>query len=153
MDNDEAQLRREIGKRFRKARQAARNGQGFTQAEVGAILGKGDGTVSTWEIGRSLPDAMTLRWMAQNYGVSVDELLLLKAPEEPAAAPQPQQTLKEPQTAHQSTPARRPDTFELSMPEFVRVIQRAVASGLSDEREVRAFLNGVLAGVEVNGER
>jgi transcriptional regulator with XRE-family HTH domain len=151
MDNDEAQLRREIGKRFRKARQAARNGQGFTQAEVGAILGKGDGTVSTWEIGRSLPDAMTLRWMAQNYGVSVDELLLLKAPEEPAAAqPQP---ATEPQPAHQSTSVRRPDTFELSMPEFVRVIQRAVASGLSDEREVRAFLNGVLAGVQVNGER
>jgi hypothetical protein len=36
------------------------------------------------------------------------------------------------------------------MPDLVRVIQHAVACGLSDEREVRAFLNGVIAGTRVS---
>lgn len=150
MDN-EAQLRREIGERFRRARKNARNGQGFRQDEVAAALGKGDGTVSTWETGRALPDALILRWMALNYGVSVDELLLLKesgAPVQPSALPA---SHPEPSIPAGATPTqRRPDTIELPVSDLVYVIQEAVANGLSDEREVRAFLSGVITGTRVN---
>lgn len=153
MEHDnEAQLRREMGERFRKARKNARNGQGFRQGEVAAALGKGLGTVSTWETGRALPDPFVLRWMALNYGVSVDELLVLKEPAARVEHPQPQQPEPAPAPLQQTKPApvRRPDTIELPMPDLVRVIQHAVACGLSDEREVRAFLNGVIAGGRVN---
>lgn len=155
MEHDnEAQLRREMGERFRKARKNARNGQGFRQGEVAAALGKGLGTVSTWETGRALPDPFVLRWMALNYGVSVDELLVLKEPAARVEHPQPQQPEPQPAPApsQQAKPApvRRPDTIQLPMPDLVRVIQHAVACGLSDEREVRAFLNGVIAGGRVN---
>ena len=153
-DDNEAQLRREMGERFRKARKNARNGQGFRQGEVAAALGKGLGTVSTWETGRALPDPFVLRWMALNYGVSVDELLVLKEPAARVEHPQPQQPEPQPAPApsQQAKPApvRRPDTIQLPMPDLVRVIQHAVACGLSDEREVRAFLNGVIAGGRVN---
>lgn len=157
MQNDsEAELRQEIGKRLKKARKAARNGDGFTQAEVGDILGKkGDGTVSAWETGRALPDALTLRWMAQNYGVSVDELLALK--ESGASSPPQYPLLEQPGVALplvSAPPAkavpRRPDSIDLPLSDLVRIVLHAVASGLSDEREVRAFLQGVVAGSQVN---
>jgi transcriptional regulator with XRE-family HTH domain len=144
-DHNEAQLRREMGERFRRARKNARDGQGFRQGEVAAALGKGLGTVSTWETGRALPDPFVLRWMALNYGVSVDELLVLKEPAARDEHPQPQPAPALLQEA-KPAPVRRPDTIELPMPDLVRVIQHAVACGLSDEREVRAFLNGVVAG-------
>lgn len=156
MQNDsEAELRQEIGKRLKKARKAARNGEGYTQAEVGDSLGKkGDGTVSAWETGRALPDALTLRWMAQNYGVSVDELLALKEPGESAVE---YPLLDQPKAAPSAAMApplqaapRRPDSINLPMSDLVRVVLHAVASGLSDEREVRAFLQGVVAGSQVN---
>lgn len=156
MQNDsETELRQEIGKRLKKARKAARNGEGFTQAEVGDILGKkGDGTVSAWETGRALPDALTLRWMAQHYGVSVDELLALKE----LGASSPQYPLLEQPGATppvvSAPPAkaapRRPDSIDLPLSDLVRVVLHAVASGLNDEREVRAFLQGVVAGTQVN---
>jgi transcriptional regulator with XRE-family HTH domain len=147
-DHNEAQLRREMGERFRRARKNARNGQGFRQGEVAAALGKGLGTVSTWETGRALPDPFVLRWMALNYGVSVDELLVLKEPAARDEQAVPQQPQPAPAAPQESKPAsvRRPDTIELPMSDLVRVIQHAVACGLSDEREVRAFLNGVIAG-------
>ena len=146
MEHDnEAQLRREMGERFRKARKNARNGEGFRQGEVAAALGKGLGTVSTWETGRALPDPFVLRWMALNYGVSVDELLVLKEPVARDEYPEPQPAPAAPQEAKPAS-VRRSDTIELPMPDLVRVIQHAVACGLSDEREVRAFLNGVIAG-------
>ncbi|WP_298233914.1 transcriptional regulator [uncultured Azohydromonas sp.] len=148
--DNEAQLRREIGERIRRARKSARGGQGFRQIEVADVLGKkGEGTVSSWETGRALPDAMTLRWMAQNYGVSVDELLVLKEPQETTQQPllEPlkpvQPVLQEPA----STRVRRADTIELPISDLVRVIQHAVANGLSDEREVRVFLQGVQAAI------
>jgi transcriptional regulator with XRE-family HTH domain len=149
--DNEAQLRREIGERFRRARKNARNGRGFRQDEVAAALGKGDGTVSTWETGRALPDALILRWMALNYGVSVDELLLLKEPGSPVQQP----LLPTPQTEPSRPPVAKPagqraDTIELPVSDLVHVIQEAVANGLSEEREVRAFLSGVVAGARVN---
>jgi transcriptional regulator with XRE-family HTH domain len=151
--DNEAQLRREIGERIRRARKSARGGQGFRQIEVAEVLGKkGEGTVSSWETGRALPDAMTLRWMAQNYGVSVDELLVLKEPGEPVQQPLPeppkpaQPVPQEPAPAH----VRRPDTIELPISDLVRVIQHAVAHRLTDEREVRVFLQGVQAGVSAS---
>jgi transcriptional regulator with XRE-family HTH domain len=151
-DDNEAQLRREMGERFRHARKNARNGQGFRQGEVAAALGKGLGTVSTWETGRALPDPFVLRWMALNYGVSVDELLVLKEPAATVEHPAQQQPQPAPAPPPEAKPAsvRRPDTIELPMSDLVRVIQHAVACGLSEEREVRAFLNGVIAGTRVS---
>ncbi len=152
-DDNEARLRREMGERFRKARKNARNGQGFTQAEVGEALKKGDGAVSTWETGRALPDAFVLRWMAQNYGVSVDALLGLKEPEE-AAPLETAPTTAAPKPAPEATASissRSADTIELPMSEFVRVIERAMNSGLSDEREKRGFLIGLIAAIQSRG--
>lgn len=148
-DDNEAQLRREMGERFRRARKNARNGLGFRQGDVAAALGKGLGTVSTWETGRALPDPFVLRWMALNYGVSVDELLVLKEPAPRDEQAVPQQPVPAPSQQVKPASVRRPDTIELPMPDLVRVIQHAVACGLSDEREVRAFLNGVIAGSRV----
>jgi transcriptional regulator with XRE-family HTH domain len=149
-DDNEAQLRREMGERFRQARKHARNGLGFKQGEVAAALSKGLGTVSTWETGRALPDPLVLRWMALNYGVSADELLVLKSPAVKPELPPPTPSTAAPPKAPLSA-ARSPDTIELPVSDLVRVIQHAVASGLSDEREVRAFLNGVIAGARIKG--
>jgi transcriptional regulator with XRE-family HTH domain len=150
--DDEAQLRREMGQRFQRARKNARNGLGFRQGEVAAALGKGLGTVSTWETGRALPDPFILRWMALNYGVSVDELLVLKEPAGKPEPPLPQQPAPIPAVPQkaQRPCVECPDTIELPMSALVRVIQHAVASGLTDEREVRAFLNGVVAGSHIS---
>ncbi len=149
-DHNEAQLRREMGERFRRARKNARNGQGFRQGEVAAALGKGLGTVSTWETGRALPDPFVLRWMALHYGVSVDELLVLKEPEARVEQPVQPQPAPVPPQGTKAAPIRRPDAIELPMSDLVRVIQHAVACGLTGEREVRAFLNGVVAGGRLN---
>src|SRR5687767_13334602 len=76
-ENDEKQLRRELGRRFREARQAGMAGHRYTQGEVASALGKGVAAISAWETGRTLPDALAVRWMGQHYGVSADMLLAL----------------------------------------------------------------------------
>lgn len=56
-------------------RLAAARGLKPTQQEVADRLGVTKGTVSAWEKGRGLPDALRLRQLAKLYGVSADSLL------------------------------------------------------------------------------
>lgn len=54
---------------------AARVAKGLTQTQVGDRFGVDKGTVSAWETGRGVPDAIRLRELARLFGVSADALL------------------------------------------------------------------------------
>ncbi|NML16983.1 helix-turn-helix domain-containing protein [Azohydromonas caseinilytica] len=165
-ENDEKQLRRELGKRLREARQGAAAGHRYTQGEVATALGKKVAAISAWETGRTLPDALAVRWMGQHYGVSADVLLALKpalpgegpAPAPvPAAAGEPSQDTEEAAFHSQRVAIAKvnasevpgSDSIELPLQDFVRVLDRALGSGLSGEREKHAFIEGVLAAYQV----
>lgn len=60
-----------FGMRLRSAREGAAK----TQEDVAARFGVTDKTVSAWETGRGMPDALRLRDLAKFYGVSADSLL------------------------------------------------------------------------------
>lgn len=51
-----------------------RERKGFTQADLGKVLGVTQGVVSFWEIGRNLPEASKLPDLARALGCTVDEL-------------------------------------------------------------------------------
>ena len=65
-----------------------RKQKGFSQEELANRLNVSRQTVSKWEIGDSTPDMEKLIAMSDLFGVSLDELILNKAPE-PEAAAQP----------------------------------------------------------------
>lgn len=52
-----------------------RDGQGWTQSDLGARVGLTQAAVSQHELGRTQPDVDTLRRYAAVFGVSVDEVL------------------------------------------------------------------------------
>jgi transcriptional regulator with XRE-family HTH domain len=133
-DDKDTQLRRELGRRIKAAREAARNGRGYKQSDVGDALGRGDRAVSAWETGRAFPDPPSLVWMAQHFGVSVDELLGLK----PSTGGGQWREAAE-AVAQACGEARLP------LRDFIRVIDRAMASDITDEREWRGFINGLIA--------
>lgn len=54
---------------------AARNAANKKQNEVAAHFGVKDGTVSAWEKGRGIPDALTLKGLAKLYETSPNRLL------------------------------------------------------------------------------
>lgn len=54
---------------------SAREGKGLTQAQVAARFNLNKATVSAWEKGRGVPDAIRLRELAKFYDVSADSLL------------------------------------------------------------------------------
>lgn len=137
-ENKDAQLRRELGSRIKLAREAARNGRGYKQSEVADALGKGDRAVSAWEAGRNFPDPPALVWMAQHFGVSVDELLGLK----------PASSGGQWRDAAAAVAAVCGDT-RLPLRDFVRVIDRVMASDIADERERRGFINGLIAALDI----
>lgn len=66
---------------------------GLTQAELAQKLNYSDKAVSKWERGESIPDVLTLADIAEQFGVSVNELLYDPGEEdaEPAAQPQAQE--------------------------------------------------------------
>lgn len=63
--------RRDFATRMRTAREAA----DLTQLQVAERFGLNKGTVSAWEQGRGVPDAMRLRELARLYKCSSDHLL------------------------------------------------------------------------------
>lgn len=75
---DSEKLKLQIGNRIA----ACRKHCGFTQAELAEKLNYSDKAVSKWERGESLPDVMTLVLLAQQLGVTVNDLV-----GEEAAAP------------------------------------------------------------------
>lgn len=52
-----------------------RKSKGLSQKMLAEKLGIGQGAVSQWEVGRSMPDLTTLVKLADLYGVSTDYLL------------------------------------------------------------------------------
>lgn len=54
-------------KRFRKS-------EHITQADLADMLGVSTSTVGTWEIGRSKPNVVMLKKMADLFNVSIEEL-------------------------------------------------------------------------------
>ena len=65
-----------------------RKQKGFSQEELANRLNVSRQTVSKWEVGDSTPDMEKLIAISDLFGISLDELVLDKAPE-PASAPQP----------------------------------------------------------------
>ncbi len=52
-----------------------RTATGMTQAELGEQLNYSDKSISKWERGEAIPDAMVLKRMSEIFGVTVDYLL------------------------------------------------------------------------------
>jgi len=65
-----------------------RKQKGFSQEELANRLNVSRQTVSKWEVGDSTPDMEKLIAMSDLFGISLDELVLDKAPE-PATVVQP----------------------------------------------------------------
>ncbi|MBR6070910.1 MAG: helix-turn-helix transcriptional regulator [Ruminococcus sp.] len=63
-----------------------RKQKGFSQEELANRLNVSRQTVSKWEVGDSTPDMEKLVAMSDLFGISLDELVLDKAPE-PASVP------------------------------------------------------------------
>ncbi len=55
--------------------QTARRSAGITQSELAEKLNYSDKAVSKWERGESIPDVMTLKQIADLFGVTVDYLI------------------------------------------------------------------------------
>ena len=62
-----------------------RKQKGLSQEELASRLNVSRQTVSKWEVGDSTPDMEKLIAMSDLFGVSLDELVLDKAPAQPAA--------------------------------------------------------------------
>ena len=57
---------------------ALRTGAGFSQAELGALVGVSNKAVSKWENGKAKPTTNALNKLAAVFGISVDTLLQMK---------------------------------------------------------------------------
>lgn len=71
---------------------------GMTQAELAQKLNYSDKAVSKWERGESVPDVLTLADIAQQFGITVNDLVygFGEAPQLPVEEPQPPQIPEEP---------------------------------------------------------
>lgn len=64
-----------VRKGFGLRLKAAREAKGLTQQQVADLFDIKKGTVSAWETGGGVPDALRLRRLARIYGVSADAIL------------------------------------------------------------------------------
>ena len=64
-----------------------RKQKGFSQEELASRLNVSRQTVSKWELGESSPDMEKLVAMSDLFGITLDELVLDKAPVQPESAP------------------------------------------------------------------
>jgi len=69
---DSEKLKQRIGSNIA----ACRRRSNLTQAELAEKLNYSDKAVSKWERGESIPDVITLVQLAEQFGVSVNDLLL-----------------------------------------------------------------------------
>ncbi len=97
-------VRRDIGRRLKQARQAAR----FTQEDVAKRLGLKAQTVSSWERGKSMPKAGEWYELGPLLGVSLDYLVYGLRPESPLIRAILGAPGVEPPPAFSCTPARLP---------------------------------------------
>ena len=68
---DSEKLKDQIGANISAYRKRA----GWTQAELAEKLNYSDKAVSKWERGESVPDVLTLATLAEQLGVTVNDLL------------------------------------------------------------------------------
>lgn len=66
-----------LGQRLRELRRAS----GLTQTELAKLLGISQGAVTNWEKGKTFPDFLNQRKLADIYEISLDELLGREIPE------------------------------------------------------------------------
>ena len=68
-----------------------RKSKGYTQEELGKLVGVSNKTVSRWENGNYMPDIETLRLLAKEFSVSIEELLdgEAKNAQKPSVRPDP----------------------------------------------------------------
>ncbi len=78
IDDQEANGRREIGRRLREARRKAN----LTQSEVAQEIGRTETTISRWETGRNQPTADILQALARLYEAPLFRFLLVPSPED-----------------------------------------------------------------------
>ena len=64
-----------------------RKQKGFSQEELASRLNVSRQTVSKWELGESSPEMEKLVAMSDLFGITLDELVLDKAPVQPESAP------------------------------------------------------------------
>ena len=69
---DDEKLKFQIGANIAACRKSA----GLTQAELAQRLNYSDKAVSKWERGESVPDVLTLMQLAEQFGVTVNDLLI-----------------------------------------------------------------------------
>lgn len=69
---DDAKLKKQIGANIVSYRKHI----GLTQAELAARLNYSDKAVSKWERGESMPDVLTLVQLAEQFDVSVNDLVM-----------------------------------------------------------------------------
>lgn len=67
---------------------ALRKENGMTQLELAERMGVTDKAVSKWERDLSCPDVSTLPKLAELFGISVDELMQVRAGEKPTEKPE-----------------------------------------------------------------
>ena len=97
-----------LGERIR----ALRQGQGMSQEALAEALGVSRQAVSKWEKNLSYPDTENLLSLAELFGVSADELALLRRQESQGEAPPPPEAAgteegPPPEAAQPSSPRRR----------------------------------------------
>ena len=97
-----------LGERIR----ALRLGRDMSQEDLAEALGVSRQAVSKWEKNLSYPDTENLLSLAELFGVSADELALLRRQESQGEAPPPPETAgteegPPPEAAQPSSPRRR----------------------------------------------
>lgn len=71
-----------LGERIRKERKRV----GLKQQELGQMLSVSQNTISMYETGKRTPDILSLKMMAEIFGISMDEFIL-SLPKSPASFP------------------------------------------------------------------
>ena len=72
MQEWDSNMREEMGRRLAQARKA----RALTQTQVGTLFGLEKAAVSAWEVGKNMPNAEQVARMADEFGVSVEWLIL-----------------------------------------------------------------------------
>jgi transcriptional regulator with XRE-family HTH domain len=76
MEEWDSKMREAMGQRLAQARKA----RGLTQTQVGTLFASEKARVSAWEKGKNMPSAEQVARMADEYGVSVEWLILGSTP-------------------------------------------------------------------------
>ena len=66
---------------------------GLTQKALGSKLNKGESTVRMWELGKSEPDVETLKLLAEEFNISIDELIGLENDVDPTSLSAEEKTI------------------------------------------------------------